>query len=78
LPMEGGFLKSDKYSNLKILRAHQTPEIKVIGVEVPDKIGPYGAKGIGEIGLIPTAAAVANAFCAFDGIRRLRLPMKRK
>ena len=78
LPMEGGFLKSDKYSNLKILRAHQTPEIKVIGVEVPDKIGPYGAKGIGEIGLIPTAAAVANAFCAFDGIRRVKLPMRRK
>jgi len=78
LPMVDGYLKSDKFSNLKILRAHQTPEIKVIGVEVPDLIGPYGAKGIGEIGLIPTAAAVANALCYFDGIRRVRLPMKRK
>ena len=77
LPMEGGYLKSDKLSNLKILRAHQTPEIKVIGVEVPDQIGPYGAKGIGEIGLIPTAAAVVNAFAAFDGVRRVKLPMKR-
>ncbi len=78
LAMVDGYLKSDKFSNLKILRAHQTPEIKVIGVEVPDLIGPYGAKGIGEIGLIPTAAAVANALCYFDGIRRVRLPMKRK
>ncbi len=78
LAMVDGYLKSDRFSNLKILRAHQTPEIKVIGVEVPDLIGPYGAKGIGEIGLIPTAAAVANALCVFDGIRRVRLPMKRK
>jgi aldehyde oxidoreductase len=77
LPMENGYLKSDKFSNLKILRAHQTPEIKVVGVEVKDAVGPYGAKGIGEIGLIPTAAAVANALCAFDGERRMKLPMKR-
>jgi xanthine dehydrogenase molybdenum-binding subunit len=40
-------------------------------------VGPYGAKGIGEIGLVPTAAAVANALYSFDGIRRKRLPMKR-
>lgn len=78
LPMENGFLKSDKLSNLKILRANQTPDIKVIGVEVKDPVGPYGAKGIGEIGLIPTAAAVANALSDFDGIRRVKLPMKRK
>jgi aldehyde oxidoreductase len=78
LPMKDGFLISDKMNKLQILRAHETPEIKVIGVEVPDPVGPYGAKGIGEIGLIPTAAAVANAFCAYDGIRRVKLPMKRK
>jgi xanthine dehydrogenase molybdenum-binding subunit len=54
----------------------QTPEIEVIGIEEADPVGPYGAKGIGEIGLVPTAAAVANALCAFDGIRRKKLPMK--
>ena len=43
-----------------------TPEIQVIGIEVADPIGPYGAKGVGEIGLVPTAAAVANAFYQFD------------
>ena len=78
LPMGKGYLLSDNMNKLQILRAHETPEIKIIGVEVPDPVGPYGAKGIGEIGLIPTAAAVANALCAFDGVRRLRLPMKRK
>lgn len=77
LPMENGYLKSDKLNHLKILRAHQTPRIEVIGVEVPDPVGPYGAKGIGEIGLIPTAAAVANAVSAFEGNRRVRLPLKR-
>lgn len=76
LPMKDGFLISDKMRDLKILRAHETPRIEVVGVEVPDPVGPYGAKGIGEIGLVPTAAAVANAFYAFDGIKRTKLPLK--
>ena len=48
----------------------------LIGVEVPDPYGPYGAKGVGEIGLVPTAGAVANALYQFDGERRTRLPMR--
>jgi len=78
LPMKDGFLVSDKMGDLQILRAHQTPEIIVKGVEVADPIGPYGAKGIGEIGLVPTAAAVACAFYSYDGVKRLRLPLKPK
>lgn len=77
LPMKDSRLVSAKLSDCGVLRAHQTPEIIVIGVEEADPVGPYGAKGIGEIGLVPTAAAVANALCAFDGIRRTKLPMKR-
>lgn len=76
LPMKDGFLVSDKMRQLGVLRAHETPEIIVKGVEVKDPVGPYGAKGIGEIGLVPTAAAVANAYYAFDGIRRYKLPLK--
>jgi len=45
-------------------------------VEEPQPEGPYGAKGIGEAALVPTAAAAAGALYAFDGIRRTRLPMK--
>jgi aldehyde oxidoreductase len=78
LPMKDGYPVSDKMRDLQILRAHETPEIIVKGVEVTDPVGPYGAKGIGEIGLVPTAAAVANAFYAFDGIKRTKLPLKRK
>lgn len=77
LPMIDGQLVSSKMRDLKILRAKDMPEVVVLGVEVKDPVGPYGAKGLGEIGLVPTAAAVANAFCDFDGVRRFSLPMSR-
>jgi xanthine dehydrogenase molybdenum-binding subunit len=48
----------------------------VIGVEAGDPHGPFGAKGVGEIGMVPTAAAVANALHAYDGIRRHSLPIR--
>jgi CO/xanthine dehydrogenase Mo-binding subunit len=48
----------------------------VIFVEEPDPETPYGARGVGEIGLVPTAPAVAGALAAFDGIHRTQLPMK--
>jgi len=78
LPMKDGFVVSDKIRDLGLIRAKDMPDVKVIGVEVADPVGPYGAKGLGEIGLVPTAAAVANAMCNFDGIRRYSLPLKRK
>ncbi len=77
LPMKNGFLVSDKMRDLKILRAHETPEIVVKMIEVKDLVGPYGAKGIGEIGMVPTAAAVACAFNKFDGKKRFKLPLLR-
>jgi selenium-dependent xanthine dehydrogenase len=77
LPMKDGFLVSDRMRDLGIIKASEMPEVEVIGVEVGDPVGPYGAKGIGEIGMVPTAAAVANAFCQFDKQRRFCLPMKR-
>ncbi|MCY4072163.1 MAG: molybdopterin-dependent oxidoreductase, partial [Chloroflexi bacterium] len=76
LPMEDGRPKSTMLRKCGILRARDMPEMEVIGVEVPDPYGPYGAKGVGEIGLVPTAGAVANALYQFDGVRRHNLPMK--
>jgi xanthine dehydrogenase molybdenum-binding subunit len=61
--------------DLGILRAAHTPEIEVILVEVPDGVGGYGSKGVGEIGLVPTAGAVAAALHAHDGKWRNALPM---
>ncbi len=76
LPLEGGRPKSTMLRKCGILRAKDMPEMEVIGVEVPDPYGPYGAKGVGEIGLVPTAGAVANALYQFDGVRRHKLPMR--
>ncbi len=78
LVLEGGIPKSFNLRKLGILRAKETPEIEVIGVEVPDPHGPHGAKGVGEIGLVPTAGAVANAFYRFDGVRYYKLPIKQR
>ena len=78
LPMENGQLKSRRYSKMGILRIKHVPNIVVKMVEVKDPLGPYGAKGVGEIGNIPTAAAVANALYQYDQIVRYELPMKLK
>jgi xanthine dehydrogenase molybdenum-binding subunit len=76
LPCPDGMPATIKLRELGVLRARDMPEVDVILVEEPEPEGPFGAKGVGEIGLVPTAAAVAGALEAFDGIRRRTLPMK--
>ncbi len=61
--------------SLGILRAKDMPEVESIIVEVPQPRAPYGIKGVGEIGLVPTAGAVAGALRAVDGRWRTCLPM---
>ena len=75
LPCEGGRPVSTRMRDLGILPAAAMPEVEVILLEVPDPVGGYGSKGVGEIGLVPTAGAVASALWAYDGIRRTSLPM---
>ena len=75
LPCTGGRPDHLGLRDLGILRAAATPEIEVILIEVADGFGGYGSKGVGEIGLVPTAGAVAGALYAFDGKRRTALPM---
>jgi len=50
-------------------------ELRSILVENGDGPGPYGAKGIGESGLLPTAPAIANAIAAAVGARLTELPL---
>lgn len=52
------------------------PPVDAIFVEEPQPEGPYGAKGMGEAVLVPTAAAVAGALYRFDGVFRTVLPMR--
>jgi selenium-dependent xanthine dehydrogenase len=63
---------------LGIIRAKDVPPIDVILVEEPQPRSPYGVKGVGEIGLVPTAGAVAAALHDLDGEWRSRLPMRRE
>jgi len=76
LRCENGMPVSFKLRDLGALRAGDMPQVDVILVEEPEPEGPLGAKGVGEIGLVPTAAAVASALEAYDGVRRTTLPMK--
>jgi aldehyde oxidoreductase len=75
LLMQEGYLKSSKLKDCRLLKAKDVPEIKVIGVEIPDDFGPFGAKGVGEIGMVPTAAAVACAYFQIDKTPRYKLPL---
>ncbi|MDW3215880.1 MAG: molybdopterin cofactor-binding domain-containing protein [Ilumatobacteraceae bacterium] len=73
---ETGFPTNMTLRSLGILRAKDVPEIEVRIVEVPQPRSPYGIKGVGEIGLVPTAPAVAAALHEVDGGWRTVLPMK--
>ena len=73
---ETGFPTFSTLRQLGILRAKDVPEIEVRLVEVPRPRSPYGIKGVGEIGLVPTAPAVAAALHDLDGEWRSTLPMR--
>jgi xanthine dehydrogenase molybdenum-binding subunit len=76
LPCEDGHPVPHDLRTLGVLRSRDMPPVEVILVEDPEPEGPFGAKGVGEIGLVPTAAAVAGALESYDGVRRRVLPMK--
>jgi xanthine dehydrogenase molybdenum-binding subunit len=73
-----GFPTNMTLRSLGILRAKDVPPIEVQLVEVPQPRSPYGIKGVGEIGLVPTAPAVAAALHDYDGQWRSSLPMRPK
>ena len=73
---ETGFPTFSTLRQLGIIRAKDVPHIDVKLIESPQPNAPYGIKGVGEIGLVPTAGAVAAALHAADGVWRHSLPMK--
>jgi CO/xanthine dehydrogenase Mo-binding subunit len=72
-----GFPTNMTLRSLGILRAKDMPPVDVELVEVPQPRSPFGIKGVGEIGLVPTAGAVAAALHDLDGTWRATLPMRR-
>jgi xanthine dehydrogenase molybdenum-binding subunit len=74
--MDGGVVLNARMSSYIIPSLRDVPaQIKVVLLEEPEPLGPYGARGIAEIGLSPTAAAVLNAVYDAIGIRFQRIPL---
>jgi xanthine dehydrogenase molybdenum-binding subunit len=70
-----GEIKNPNFRDYKILTAKDAVPIKAPVLETHDKDGPYGAKGIGEPGCVPTAPAIANAIYDAVGVRIKDLPI---
>lgn len=69
--------KSVDFKKYRIPRFKDAPEIVSLIVEKKDPSGPFGAKGVAECALIPTAASIANAIADALGERVYKLPANR-
>ncbi len=75
LILQDGKVMNPNFLDYKLLTAKDVPNIEPIVVETNDQYGPFGAKGIGEPGLVPTAPAIANAIYDAVGVRIKELPI---
>ena len=75
LVYEQGRLVNPSLLDYRAPRASDLPPIRVILLDAHDPAGPYGAKGIGEIGVVPGPAAVANAVAHATGVRVREAPI---
>jgi len=72
--VESGRPKTLTYKSLRLPTVSTAPEVVPIIVEDPSRTGPFGAKGAGEIGNVPTPAAISNAIYDAIGIRVRKIP----
>jgi len=75
LVVEDGQIFTSSFMDYAILRADDMPDITVRFIESVDAEGPFGAKGLGESGVIPVSAAVANALKDALGVAFTELPI---
>ncbi len=72
-----GHIQTDRLSTYLIPTAMDAiPEIHCILIDEPDAVGPYGVRGVGEIGFVPLAPAIAAAVHDATGIWFDRIPLK--
>jgi len=74
--LAGGVIQNDNFDRYHIPRTTDTPPIETIIVEVPDPLGPMGAKGIGELPVVPIAPAVLNAIRDAVGVDLEEIPVR--
>jgi xanthine dehydrogenase molybdenum-binding subunit len=75
LILKDGKVMNSNFRDYKMLTAKDVPNIETIVIETNDPFGPFGAKGVGEPGLVPTAPAIANAIYDAVGVRMKDLPI---
>ncbi|MEW8994493.1 xanthine dehydrogenase family protein molybdopterin-binding subunit [Clostridium sp.] len=75
IEIEKGSIKNRNFSNYIIPTSKDVPHIDTYFVEELEESGPYGAKGIGEPVMIPTAPAILNAIYDAVGIRMYSIPV---
>ena len=73
--LEQGIPVTRTYGQLGIATIKETPEIKCILIEDADPTGPFGAKGIGELAVVPVTPALLNAIYDATGVRVQKLPL---
>ena len=73
--LEKGVLKNGNFLDYKMPTARDVPPVQAVIVETDEQDGPFGAKGIGEPGLVPTAPAIANAIYDAVGVWIKDLPI---
>jgi CO/xanthine dehydrogenase Mo-binding subunit/aerobic-type carbon monoxide dehydrogenase small subunit (CoxS/CutS family) len=71
--LKDGLMITDNLAKLKLLKITASPQMEIILVE-EESGGPYGAKGMGELPLNPTAPAIINAINDAVGVRIYDLP----
>jgi CO/xanthine dehydrogenase Mo-binding subunit len=74
LKVADGILKTRNLGGCRLLRFTEVPDLEVIVVEDPTPFGPYGAKGTGELSVVPTAPAIVNAIHDAAGVWITDLP----
>ncbi|MCZ2111577.1 MAG: xanthine dehydrogenase family protein molybdopterin-binding subunit [Dehalococcoidia bacterium] len=72
---ENGRMVNSSFLDYRIPTTLDVPMIETIIVEVPNPLHPYGVRGVGEPGIVPPLAAIANAVYRATGVRQTRLPM---
>jgi len=75
IKVRNGRVMNPSFRDYQMLTAMDVIPIEPVIVEPEDKDGPYGAKGVGEPGLVPTAPAIANAVYDAIGVRISDLPI---
>ena len=70
-----GRLENPGFLDYRVPVASDMPMIDTVMVEVPNPRHPFGARGVGEVPIVPPMAAVANAIAAATGVRLRDLPM---